>query len=104
MLLSSQHLRLGFVTYGPQDCDGSPLLVNRFFALGAVHELKDDPTKLALGRTTTGGSLGMAALEGYAAAIEVLVFALYSQSCGVLSNARCLTILRVESIGSLYAP
>jgi hypothetical protein len=77
-LPSSQHLRLGFVTYGPQDCDGSPVFFNRFFALGALNELKDDPnklaTKLALGRTVTGGSLGMAALEGYAAAIEVFVF------------------------------
>ena len=77
-LLSSQHLRLGFITYGPQDCDGSPLFFSRFCALGAISELKDDPSKFAMGRTTTGGSLGMAALEGYAAAIEVLVFSLYS--------------------------
>jgi hypothetical protein len=77
-LPSSQQLRLGFITYGPQDCDGSPVFINRFFALGAINELKDDPSKLAMGRTVTGGSLGMAALEGYAAAIEVLVFSFYS--------------------------
>jgi hypothetical protein len=78
-LPSSQYLRLGFITYGPQDCcDGSPVFLNRFFALSAINELKDDPSKLAMGRTVTGGSLGMAALEGYAAAIEVLVFSLYS--------------------------
>jgi len=75
---SLTHLRLGFITYGPQDCDGSPVFYNRFFALGAHNELKDDPSKFAMGRTVTGGSLGMAALEGYAAAIEVLVFSLYS--------------------------
>lgn len=76
-LPSYQHLRLGFITYGPQDCDGSPVFLNRFFALGALNDLKDDPSKLAMGRTVTGGSLGMAALEGYAAAIEVLVFSFY---------------------------
>ena len=76
-LPSSQNLRLGFITYGPQDCDGSPVFFNRFFALGALNELKDDPSKFSMGRTVTGGSLGMAALEGYAAAIEVLVFALF---------------------------
>lgn len=88
---SSQHVRLGFITYGPQDCDGSPVFFNRFFALDTINELKGDPSKLAMGRTVTGGSLGMAALEGYAAAIEVLVFSLYSKTYGVLSNARCLT-------------
>ena len=31
-----------------------------------------------MGRTVTGGSLGMAALEGYAAAIEVFVSLFYS--------------------------
>ncbi|KAI9441942.1 hypothetical protein F5148DRAFT_817914 [Russula earlei] len=34
-------------------------------------ELKEDPTRLTIGRTVTGGSLGMAALEGYAAAIDM---------------------------------
>jgi hypothetical protein len=75
---SYQHLRLGFITYGPQDCDGSPVFFNRFFALSAINELKDDPSKFAMGRTATGGSLGMAALDGYAAAIEVRVFSLSS--------------------------
>ncbi|KAH9959667.1 hypothetical protein BC827DRAFT_1384663 [Russula dissimulans] len=64
-------LRLGFVTYGPPDCDGSPLFINRYFALSVYNELKEDPRRLAIGRTAIGGSLGMAALEGYAAAIEM---------------------------------
>ncbi|KAH8994826.1 hypothetical protein EDB92DRAFT_228064 [Lactarius akahatsu] len=64
-------LRLGFVTYGPPNCSGgTPLLVNRFFAVGAHNELKE-MNRLSIGTTTTGGSLGMAALEGYAAAIEM---------------------------------
>ncbi|KAI9450141.1 hypothetical protein BJY52DRAFT_1304125 [Lactarius psammicola] len=63
-------LRLGFVTYGPPDCDGSPVFVNRFFAVGVHNELKE-MSRLSIGRTATGGSLGMAALEGYAAAIEM---------------------------------
>jgi hypothetical protein len=33
-----------------------------------------------MGRTVTGGSIGMAALEGYAAAIEVLYFARYAHT------------------------
>jgi hypothetical protein len=41
---------------------------------GAINELKEDPIKLAIGRTVTGGSIGMAALDGYAAAIEVFAF------------------------------
>lgn len=82
ILPSSQHLRLGFVTYGPQHCDNSPLFVKHFFALNAYDKLKDGPT-LALGRTVTGGSLGMAVLEGYAAAIEVLVF------CTLSALIRC---------------
>ncbi len=36
-----------------------------------------------MGRTVTGGSLGMAALDGYAAAIEVLAFSLYSKTYSV---------------------
>ena len=70
----SQNLRLAFVTYGPQDCEASPIFVKRSFAIGTLNELKDNMTKLEIGRTATGGSLGMATLEGYAAAIEVLVF------------------------------
>ena len=77
-LPSSQHLRLGFVTYGPQDCGISPVFFYRFFSLGSYNDLKDDPSKLSMGRTVTGGSLGMAALEGYAAAIEVFVSLFYS--------------------------
>ena len=46
----------------------------------------------------------MAALEGYAAAIEVFVSSLYSKTYGVLSDARCLTFLRAASIRSLYGP
>ena len=102
-LPSSQHLRLGFVTYGPQDCDGSPVFVNRFFALGALGELKNDPSNLEMGRTVTGGSLGMAALEGYAAAIEVLVFRSIRTYC-VLNNVRCLMSSRAASIRSLCGP
>ncbi|KAH9021773.1 hypothetical protein EDB85DRAFT_1895511 [Lactarius pseudohatsudake] len=59
-----------FITYGPPGCDGTPLLVNRFFAVGDT-ELKE-MNRLSIGCITTGGSLGMAALEGYIAAIEVL--------------------------------
>ncbi|KAI0297303.1 hypothetical protein B0F90DRAFT_1740908 [Multifurca ochricompacta] len=89
---SFPQLRLGFVTYGPPDCDGSPVFVNRFFALGAHNELKENPARLAIGRTGTGGSLGMAALEGYAAAIEVLIILISNRSLNVLTMIRCSTL------------
>ncbi|KAI0266022.1 hypothetical protein BGY98DRAFT_1032338 [Russula aff. rugulosa BPL654] len=57
-----------------------------------------------MGRTVTGGSLGMAALEGYAAAMEVLVVSFHSKTYGVLSSPRCSTSLRAASIRSLCGP
>ena len=60
--------------------------------------------KLKIGSTATGGSSGMAALEGYAAAIEVRIFHSSRTHTVVLRNVRCLTTLRVASIRSLCAP
>jgi len=73
--------------------------------LGAINELKEDPIKLAIGRTVTGGSIGMAALDGYAAAIEVLVlYPIFADIRSVLKSVRCSTLSRVSSTRSLYAP
>lgn len=72
---------------------------------GAINELKEDPIKLAIGRTVTGGSIGMAALDGYAAAIEVFVFyPIFAYIHSVLRFVRCSTLLRVASTRSLYVP
>jgi len=46
----------------------------------------------------------MAALEGYAAAIEVLKMFVILRTYNTLSTARCLTSSRVELIRNLYAP
>jgi len=47
----------------------------------------------------------MAALEGYAAAIEVLAFCnLFASMPSILSIARCSTSSRIAPIRSTYAP
>ncbi|KAI0059205.1 hypothetical protein BV25DRAFT_1993731 [Artomyces pyxidatus] len=65
--------RFAFVSYGPADSHDSPVLATRFFgpAQPFTKELREDSTGLGIGRTGSGGSLGMAALEGYAAVIEM---------------------------------
>ncbi len=64
---------MGLVTYGTADLYPSPILTKRYFAhpQHVYKELREDPQKLGLGKTNSGGKVGMAALEGYAAAIEV---------------------------------
>ena len=64
--------RVSIITYGPADHCESPLLETRFFM--PPFELKkelESYSKLGIGRTGSGGSNGMAALDAYAAAIEV---------------------------------
>jgi len=65
--------RVGFITYGTPGSDGCPVLVSRFFAEGA-HQLKENPDKFKVGHshTVAGSSTGMFALEGCAAAIEMI--------------------------------
>lgn len=67
---------IGLVTYGTSDLHPSPILAKRYFAHPqyVYKELKEDCQKLGIGRTSSGGKLGMAALEGYAAAIEVRLY------------------------------
>jgi mediator of RNA polymerase II transcription subunit 25 len=57
----------------------SPLLSKRFFApiMPVTKELKDDPAKLGFGQTANGGRRGMAALEGFVAAMEVRQVAVF---------------------------
>lgn len=64
---------MGFVNYGVANRHSSPVLTTRFFSTlqDIFKELKDDTAGLCLGETGTGGSTGMGALEGYAAALEV---------------------------------
>ncbi|KAF7357489.1 hypothetical protein MSAN_01345100 [Mycena sanguinolenta] len=62
--------RVAFVTYGTQD---TPLISKNFFHdwVALVPSFRDDPSKLGLGQTTCGGDTGMAALEGFVAALEL---------------------------------
>jgi hypothetical protein len=64
---------MAFVTYATADTRPSPLLCKRFFAdlQPVTKEIKEEPGNLGIGQTTSGGSRGMAALEGLVAAIEV---------------------------------
>ncbi|KLO18412.1 hypothetical protein SCHPADRAFT_993633 [Schizopora paradoxa] len=64
---------IGLVTYGMSDMHPSPILAKRYFVhpTHIYKELREDSQKLGLGRTSAGGKLGMAALEGYAATIEM---------------------------------
>ncbi|GLB37118.1 hypothetical protein LshimejAT787_0401690 [Lyophyllum shimeji] len=65
--------RMGFVTYAMADTLPSPILCKRFFTdfQLVTKEMKDAPMNLGIGTTNSGGSRGMAALEGLVAAIEV---------------------------------
>lgn len=64
---------MGFVTYAIADTRPTPLLEKRFFVpvQPLTKELREEPSKLGIGQTGSGGSRGMAALEGLVAAIEV---------------------------------
>jgi hypothetical protein len=72
LTLIIQELHLGFVTYGHRG-DRIPIF-KRFFSVGAHNELKENRAIPFMGHTSTGSSEGMAALDGYAAAIEVKIY------------------------------
>ncbi|KAH8119381.1 hypothetical protein DFH11DRAFT_1540206 [Phellopilus nigrolimitatus] len=69
---SGEHFNVSVVTYATADCRPTPLLAKRYFS-GPQYvwkELREESSKLGIGRTGSGGKMGMAALEGYAAALE----------------------------------
>lgn len=76
-LQSSSHLlpqfKIAFVCYAPSATHPSPLLSKLSFAppQHIVKDLKDDPARLGVGQTGSGGGRGMAVLEGLVAAVEV---------------------------------
>ncbi|KAE9383505.1 hypothetical protein BT96DRAFT_929750, partial [Gymnopus androsaceus JB14] len=67
--------RIGFVTYGTSDSLPSSVLCKRFFTdfTPVTNVMKDteEIQQLSLGSTPSGGTRGMAALEGLVAAIEL---------------------------------
>ncbi|KAJ4493046.1 hypothetical protein C8J55DRAFT_502075 [Lentinula edodes] len=67
--------RIAWVTYGPPDSLSSPLLCKRFFAEIAevtnVIKAQDELYQLGVGTTHSGGTRGMAMLEGLVAAVEL---------------------------------
>jgi hypothetical protein len=101
LILIIQELRLGFVKYGARG-DRVPVF-KRFFSVGAHNELKDIPAVPFIGHTSSGGSEGMAALDGYAAAIEVKIYFVCFSICthNVLVLARCLTDSGLTSTRSI---
>ncbi|KAF9000740.1 hypothetical protein BDQ17DRAFT_1359462 [Cyathus striatus] len=70
---NGHRLRIAFVTYGSADTLPTPLLSKRFFTdyLQVIKELKEHQAEMGLGETNSGGSKGMAALEGLTAAVEL---------------------------------
>ncbi|KAJ3905747.1 hypothetical protein F5879DRAFT_716404 [Lentinula edodes] len=67
--------RIAWVTYGPPDSLSSLLLCKRFFAEIAevtnVIKAQDELYQLGVGTTHSGGTRGMAMLEGLVAAVEL---------------------------------
>lgn len=61
------------MTYATADTRPTPLLSKRFFVpvQTMIKELMDESGKYGIGQTASGGSKGMAALEGFVAAVEV---------------------------------
>ncbi|KAI5123964.1 hypothetical protein M0805_006376 [Coniferiporia weirii] len=67
-------LNISFVTYAAADYRPTPIVAKRYFnnpQHTLKEELRDDPSRLGIGRTGSNAKLGMAALEGYAAALEM---------------------------------
>lgn len=63
------------MTYTNAENRPTPILAKRYFVQpkALMPELHDDPQKLSLGRTTSNANTRMAALEGYAAALDVCI-------------------------------
>ncbi|KAI0667911.1 hypothetical protein C8Q78DRAFT_303917 [Trametes maxima] len=65
-------VRLGFVSYGPQNTYPTPVLSKIFFSPPEnVEDGTGLPRGVGLGHTSNGGGYGMAALEGLVAALEL---------------------------------
>ncbi|KAJ7037760.1 hypothetical protein C8F04DRAFT_1091448 [Mycena alexandri] len=67
---SSKQFRAAFITYGTQ---GAPLVCKNFFSdlMMVIQVIREDLNKLGMGQTSCGGDMGMAALEGFVAALEL---------------------------------
>ncbi|KAJ7465191.1 hypothetical protein FB451DRAFT_1561577 [Mycena latifolia] len=88
--------RLAFITYGAQD---APILCKNFFVdvVLAIPAIRDDTVRLGLGQTTCGGGTGLAALEGFVAALEL--FDILRQS-GQMKNAPFLPIFHIFHVAA----
>ncbi|TFK66292.1 hypothetical protein BDN72DRAFT_844507 [Pluteus cervinus] len=74
-------LCMAFIAYATADTVPSPLVCKKYFSdiKSVSHHMKESPFRLGLGRCNSGGSRGMAALEGFVAAIEL--FDVLSRAC-----------------------
>ncbi|CCM04681.1 uncharacterized protein FIBRA_06867 [Fibroporia radiculosa] len=70
---SRAHFRFGCVSYGSAETRPTPLIGKVFFnnAQTVLNDMRNDPSKVGIGRTGSGESGGLAALEGLVAAIEL---------------------------------
>ncbi|KAI0316406.1 hypothetical protein OF83DRAFT_1284144 [Amylostereum chailletii] len=71
-LYNGYQVRLAIITYGTADTRPSPVLCTRFFVnpVAISKEMRETPFALGVG-VASQGERGMAALEGYAATIEM---------------------------------
>lgn len=85
--------RLAFITYGLRDMLPSPLLCKNFFSdiQAVTRVIKEEPNKLGIGQTSSGGTTGMAALDGLVAAIEVRSSCLHVACSQLHKFIRCST-------------
>ncbi|KAJ7163054.1 hypothetical protein C8R46DRAFT_1102303 [Mycena filopes] len=68
---NNKQFRAAFITYGTQ---GTPIVCKNFFndLMLVISTFREDSTKLGMGQTSCGGDMGMAALEGFVAALELI--------------------------------
>ncbi|KAK7051063.1 hypothetical protein VNI00_005175 [Paramarasmius palmivorus] len=74
-LSEGRQTRLGFITYSlPEMCSYSPIVCKQFLGelMLMAKPLREKSVELGIGSSSDGGKRGMAALEGLAAAIEMV--------------------------------
>lgn len=96
LFISSPKFCIAFVCYGTADSIPSPLLCKKYFSdpKQVIQQMKENTGRLGIGRTNSGGSRGMAALEGFVAALEVIANLIFDQfqpnSNGLAVRNNCL--------------
>ncbi|KAH9481517.1 hypothetical protein JR316_0006044 [Psilocybe cubensis] len=93
--------KIAFVSYGPSDTAPSPILCKRFFSdrPAFFKEMMEDVSHFGIGLTNSGGGKGMAALDGFAATLELfdILFSLALPRDGSTSSPFISHIIHVAA-------